>query len=178
MSFSPSERYLVRRDGTDYGPYDGATLARYVAEGSIEGEDLVRAESATKWTTVGELLEDRPNAGPGPAPAPVPSPVPTPARPASPPTAPQPIVLGLPAVSYVGGVLVTVFCCQLTGAIALVYAGLANTAAARGDAAEYARQKTQATVWLWVSVGIGLFFFCLYGVAQFWIASLAGGLSP
>lgn len=170
MDLSPNARYVVRRDGKDYGPYDGATLSRYIAEGSVDGDDLVRLESDTKWSTVGEILP----VGGSPLP-PVP---PGRGRPASPPVLPMPQAAGLPPVSYVGGVLVTIFCCQITGAIALVFAGLANTAAARGDAAEYASNRTQSLVWMWVSVGIGLLGCVAYGLVQVFVASAMQGMGP
>lgn len=172
MDFSPTARYLVRRDGNDYGPYDGATLSRYVAEGSIDGDDLVRLESDAAWTTVGELIPS--TAKPPPVP-PIP---PGPGRPAAPPVQPVPVTSGLPPVSYVGGVLVTIFCCQITGALALVYAGLANTAAARGDADAYASNKSQATVWLLASVAMGLVLCCGFGILQWSFASALQGLGP
>lgn len=158
MDLSPTARYVIRRDGKDYGPYDGATLSRYVAEGSIDADDLVRLESGSTWSTVGELMPA--TAKPPPVP-------PVPPGPAAPPVVPVATAPGLPAVSYVGGVLVTIFCCQVTGAIALVYAGLANTAAARGDAAEYASNRSQATLWLWISVAIGLLF-CFCSGSGYW----------
>lgn len=167
MDLSPTARFVVRRDGKDYGPYDGATLSRYVAEGSIDADDLVRLESGSTWSTVGELMPA--TAKPPPVP-------PVPPGPAAPPVVPVATAPGLPAVSYVGGVLVTIFCCQVTGAIALVYAGLANTAAARGDAAEYASSRSQATVWLWVSVAMGIVLCCGYGVVQWSLASAMQGL--
>jgi hypothetical protein len=172
MAVSPNDRYLIRRDGTDYGPYDGATLSRYVAEGSIDGDDLVRPESDATWTTIAELMPA--TAKPPPVP-PVP---PGPGRPAAPPVQPVPVTSGLPPVSYVGGVLVTIFCCQITGAIALVFAGLANTAAARGDAVEYASNKSQATAWLWVSVAVGLVVCIGYGVLHFTMAAAIRGAGP
>lgn len=169
MDLSPNARYIVRRDGKDYGPYDGATLSQYIAQRSIDANDLVRLESDSKWSTVGELGQ-----GPG---SPPPGP-PARGRPASPPVVPMPQVPGLAPVSYVGGVLVTIFCCQVTGAIALVFAGLANTAAARGDAADYASNRTQSLIWLWVSVGIGLLGCVVYGLLQVFVASAMEGMGP
>ncbi len=171
MDLSPNARYVIRRDGKDYGPYDGATLSRYVAEGSIDGDDLVRPESGTTWTTVGELM-------PSTAPPPVPPYPPVPGGPSAPPTFPATPSTGLPAVSYVGGVLVTIFCCQVTGAIALVFAGLANTAAARGDAAGYASNRSQATAWIWVSVAVGLVVCIGYAFVQWVMAAAIRGGGP
>ena len=88
----------------------------------------------------------------------------------------MPVAPGLPPVSYVGGVLMTIFCCQITGAIALVFAGLANTAAARGDAAGYASNRTQSLAWLWASVGIGLLGCVAYLLVQAFLASIMKGL--
>lgn len=170
MELSPNARYVIRRDGTDYGPYDGATLSRYVAEGSIDGDDLVRPESSTSWTTVGELMPSTAK------PPPVPPYPPVPGGPSVPPVYPVRPSTALPAVSYVGGVLVTIFCCQVTGAIALVFAGLANTAAARGDAAEYASNRSRSLIWLWVSVGIGLLGCVAYTLLQAFLASAMQGL--
>jgi hypothetical protein len=169
MAILPNERYLVRRDGKDYGPYDGATLSRYLAEGSIDGDDLVRTESGTAWSTIAELTDGEPRATGLP---------PVPGRPIAPPVNPMPVAPGLPPVSYVGGVLVTIFCCQVTGAIALVYAGLANTAAARGDVSGYASNKSQATVWLWVSVAAGLILCIGYAFLQFTMAAALRGAGP
>jgi hypothetical protein len=168
MSLLPNERYLIRRDGKDYGPYDAATLSRYVADGSIDGDDLVRTESGTSWSTVAELMADEPRPS---------GPPPVPGRPTAPPMSPVPVAPGLPAVSYVGPVLVTIFCCQVTGAIALVFAGLANTAAARGDAAEHASNRTQATVWLWISVGLGLVVCAGYLLLQAFLGSALRSMS-
>jgi hypothetical protein len=168
MAILPNERYLVRRDGKDYGPYDGATLSRYVSEASIDGDDLVRTESGSTWSTVAELMDGAPRPS---------GPPPVPGRPSAPPVQPMPAAPGLPAVSYVGPVLVTIFCCQVTGAIALVFAGLANTAAARGDAAEHASNRTQATVWLWVSVGLGLVLCAGYFFLQAFLAAAMSSMN-
>jgi Interferon-induced transmembrane protein len=53
-------------------------------------------------------------------------------------------------------ILVTLFCCQIGGIIAIIYAAGANSSKARGDYRRAAEQARTAKTWVFVSLGVGL----------------------
>ena len=52
--------YQVQRDGQFYGPYTRPDLDQYLASGHILLTDRVKAEDATEWTTVGQMMGSAP----------------------------------------------------------------------------------------------------------------------
>jgi len=48
--------YHISRDGQNYGPYTLEDLQRYVASGNVLLTDMARAEDATEWVPVSQLL--------------------------------------------------------------------------------------------------------------------------
>lgn len=62
----------------------------------------------------------------------------------------------LPKISYVGPILVTVFCCLIGGIASLVYTANANTAMATGDVRAYEKAKKNRDGWIVASVIIGV----------------------
>lgn len=87
--------------------------------------------------------------------APMPPPPPTNLEASGPPRAPVPLAAlsgSVPHTGIVGPILVTVFCCQLTGVISLVYTLKANTLRLEARWPEARSARTAALVWMWVSV--------------------------
>lgn len=64
-------KYYIQRQLNEYGPYTLADLQRYVAQGSIQLNDLTRSEGMTDWVPVSQVIGNIP----APQPAPV---IPTP----------------------------------------------------------------------------------------------------
>jgi len=48
--------YHISRDGQNYGPYTLEDVQRYVASGNVLLTDMARAEDATEWVPVSQLL--------------------------------------------------------------------------------------------------------------------------
>lgn len=48
--------YHITRDGQNYGPYTLEDLQRYVASGNVLLTDMARAEDATEWVPVAQIL--------------------------------------------------------------------------------------------------------------------------
>lgn len=57
-------QYFIKRDLSEFGPYTLSDLQRYIASGNILLTDLARAQDATEWVPVSQLV------GTIPAPAP------------------------------------------------------------------------------------------------------------
>jgi hypothetical protein len=69
-----------------------------------------------------------------------------------------------PTSVLVWSILATVFCCQLTGIVAIVFAALAMSADGAGNRALASRHAATAKTWAWVSFGLGLAFIGIYVV--------------
>ena len=69
----------------------------------------------------------------------------------------------------VGAILTTLFCCQITGIVAIVYASQVNTKLAQGDVAGAQEASRTASTWIIVSVITGfviLFLNVIIGVSS------------
>ena len=64
----------------------------------------------------------------------------------------------------VGAILTTIFCCQIGGIVAIIYAAQVNTKLARGDVEGARAASKTASTWITVNVVIGLLFCVLYFV--------------
>ena len=64
-------KYYIQRQLNEYGPYTLADLQRYVAQGSIQLNDLTRSEGMTDWVPVSQVIGNIPAPQP---PAPVQAP--------------------------------------------------------------------------------------------------------
>ena len=71
----------------------------------------------------------------------------------------------------VWSILVTIFCCQLTGIPAIVFSAIAMNQNSSGDYAAARRSAKTAAIWCWVSFGLGMLFILPYlffiGIAAF-----------
>lgn len=74
----------------------------------------------------------------------------------------------------VWSILATVFCCQITGIVAIVFAALAMSAIGERNYVRAQRQIQTAKTWAWISFGLGLVAALIYGVIGFMNAS--GGI--
>jgi len=86
---------------------------------------------------------------------------------------------GAPAKTYlVEAILVTLFCCQIPGIVAIVYAAVAmgNNSGEKYAAAHDAAGK--AKTWVWVSVGAGLVVFLVYFLLGLYGAMASAGTTP
>jgi len=78
------------------------------------------------------------------------------------------------SASYVGPILVTIFCCLIGGIIALVYTGQANSKAAAGDIAGANRDKSTARLWVIISLFSSIGVLILYALVVIF-ARVVGG---
>lgn len=73
--------------------------------------------------------------------------------------------LGTPAPTHlVFSILVTLFCCQIFGIVAIVYSAIATGKNSAGDYAGARQAAGTAKVWNWVGFGIGFIFIMLYAL--------------
>lgn len=73
----------------------------------------------------------------------------------------------------VPAILVTMFCCQPFGIVAIVYAALASSKAASGDYAGAMNCSRSAEKWCWLAFWLGLIPMVLYAI--FIAAGIASG---
>jgi hypothetical protein len=70
---------------------------------------------------------------------------------------------GAPATTYlVQSILVTLFCCQPFGVVAIVFAAMTMGKNSSGDFAAAERTSGLAKMWCWIGFGVGLAFILLY----------------
>ena len=62
-----------------------------------------------------------------------------------------------PANYLVWAILTTIFCCQITGIVSIVYAAQVNSKWAAGDYSGAQAYSKNAKMWAWIGFGIGLF---------------------
>ena len=65
----------------------------------------------------------------------------------------------------VGAILTTLFCCQIGGIVAIIYAAQVNTKLARGDIEGARAASKTASIWVAVNICIGI----LIGIVYFFI---------
>ena len=107
---------------------------------------------------------------------------PPPATPMGSPFASQGSSLGAsaggPSPTYlVQSILVTIFCCQVFGIVAIVFAAMASGKNSSGDYAEAADLAAKAKTWCWVGFGLGLLVYGVTLVLGF-VGALAGPGGP
>ncbi len=136
-------RYVLSGpSGAVEGPFDEEVVRGWVAAKQIRGDTQACREGEQAWRPLSAILEL------------------VPPDTALPPAPPAMETAG--RVSFVGPILVTVFCCVIAGIVSIVYAAQANTAAAGGNLEAAVRYRHHAQVWMWVSFGVGLVFSVLY----------------
>lgn len=84
---------------------------------------------------------------------------------------------GTSAQTYlVPSILVTIFCCQIFGIVAIVFAAIATGKNSSGDYAGAAKAGSQAKMWCLIGFGIGLLFWIVYAVLMMLgvVAGIAG----
>lgn len=52
-----SSKWMIMRDGQEYGPYAEEELLNYIEKGQITSQDLAKKEGTTKWQKVTEIQE-------------------------------------------------------------------------------------------------------------------------
>lgn len=98
--------------------------------------------------------QNNPQAGPGGAPT-----APPPQGYGAPP--PQ----GSPSPTYlVPSILVTIFCCQILGIVAIVFSAIAMSKNSSGEYQEAAKAANTAKLWCWIGFGVGFVFIIGYSL--------------
>ncbi len=59
-----------------------------------------------------------------------------------------------PANYLVWAILSTIFCCQISGIVSIIYAAMVNSKWQAGDREGAQKASKNAKIWIWVSVGI------------------------
>ena len=81
---------------------------------------------------------------------------------------------GVPTPTYlVPSILVTLFCCQIFGIVAIVYSAIAMGKNSSGDYAEAAKAANTAKMWCWIGFGIGMVFVLIYAALAV-VGAMAG----
>ena len=65
-----------------------------------------------------------------------------------------------------GSILVTLFCCQIFGIIAIVYAAQVNSKLRIGDIQGATDSSNKAKMWMWWCFGIGLIVNIIVAISQ------------
>jgi hypothetical protein len=73
----------------------------------------------------------------------------------------------------VESILVTIFCCQPLGIVAIVFSALAMSANGKGDYADAWEKSKKAKMFIWIGFGVGLAVGLAYGALML----LGGGLA-
>ena len=79
----------------------------------------------------------------------------------------------------VGAILTTIFCCQIGGIIAIVYAAQVNSKLARGDIAGAKSASATAKGWIVANIVIGILlalFLCLNGFVEGFVEGYTGAM--
>jgi hypothetical protein len=153
---SGTRYWLAEPGGEPQGPFELAAITAMQREGRLTAHSQVCADGSTMWLPVHQVT--------GAAPQPL--------HPSAAPSLPGADGSGAsrwePA-SYVGPILVTIFCCLVGGIISLVYTGQANAKGAAGDIVGADRAKSSARLWLYISLLSSL------GVGLLWLIVVAMG---
>ncbi len=138
-----ADRFFLSGPGGEVeGPFDEEVVRGWVAAKQIRSDTQACREGDQTWRPLSAIPELVPSGA------------------ALPPAPPATETAG--RVSFVGPILVTVFCCVIGGVVSMVYAAQANTAAAGGNLEAAVRYRHNAQVWMWVTFGLGLVGSVLY----------------
>lgn len=87
---------------------------------------------------------------------------------------------GAPTQTYlVPAILVTIFCCQIFGIVAIVYAAIAMGKNSAGQYQEAAQAAKSAKMWCWLGFGIGFIIVGAYMVLMMiGVFASAAGTTP
>jgi Interferon-induced transmembrane protein/zinc-ribbon domain len=84
-----------------------------------------------------------------------------------------------PAATYlVPSILVTLFCCQIFGIVAIVYSAIAMGKNSSGDYQGAEKAAGTAKMWCWLGFGIGLVVMLLYAALMIAGAAASSGSYP
>jgi interferon-induced transmembrane protein/zinc ribbon protein len=75
----------------------------------------------------------------------------------------------------VQAILVTIFCCQPFGIVAIVYAAQVDGRAAGGDYEGATRASNSAKMWCWIAFGLGFAVMLIYGLIMIGVALKGDG---
>ncbi len=169
-------KYRVGRNGREIGSWTLEELVSLHQRGELLGTDFVWCPGMPAWKTLAEILPastPQPDAPVSPAlpdlpalpdVAPLPgspsaapasagtSPLHAPGAPRHATTPPPP----KPSNNLIWAVLVTFFCCQILGIVAIVFAAQVDSKYNAGDYEGAASMARQAKIWCWVAFGCGL----------------------
>ncbi|MFG0315171.1 MAG: CD225/dispanin family protein [Phycisphaerales bacterium] len=72
---------------------------------------------------------------------------------------------GTPSPTYlVPSILVTIFCCQILGIVAIVFSAIAMSKNSSGEYQEAAKAANTAKLWCWIGFGVGFVFIIGYSL--------------
>lgn len=81
---------------------------------------------------------------------------------------------GSPPPTYlVPAILVTIFCCQIFGIVAIVYSAIAMGKNSSNDYSGAMEAAKKSKMWCWIGFGVGLVIIILY-VGLMFLGALAG----
>ncbi len=156
--------WFYAKKGKREGPVSGATLKSMIVSGEIASTDLVWREGMADWRPAAEI-NDFESAGvvestgivapPGGSQIPqggVPQPGQVPGAP----------VAHAPIPNYLVPAIVSIFCCQPFGIVAIIFAAKVDGLVARGDIVGAMDASKKAKTWMWVAYGSGLGIWVLY----------------
>ncbi len=75
-------------------------------------------------------------------------------------------------------IIVTLFCCQPAGIVAIVYSAIAMGKNSSGDYAEAAKAAKTASLWGWIGFGLGITVWVIYGVFMLLMLAATAAGSP
>jgi hypothetical protein len=140
-------KYSLSRNGQIIGSYTLDELRAHLQTGNVLPSDHVLPEGGSQWVTVAQVL-------PGVSGASV-----APGAPPPPPSVPE-----KPKNYLVQSILVTLFCCLPFGVVAIVYSAQVDSKYRAGDYAGALHASKRASMWGWISFGIGIVVGVCYGI--------------
>lgn len=146
-------KYSISRNGQVIGSYSEEEIRGYIQQGRIIGSDYALPEGGQQWIPVSQLSFSAP----------------APAAPGAPPP-PSASAAGMgsnrtkPNSYMVQSILVTLFCCLPLGIAAIVYAAQVDSKYNAGDYTGAQDASKKASMFSWISFGIGLVGVLGYGV--------------
>lgn len=160
--------WYYARNNQQQGPVAVQLLQDMARSGQLQPTDLVWQQGMPNWIPASQVPQFF--AAP-PAPA-YTAPVQQARYGGYYPPQPQPYAMEVPATYLAQAILVTLFCCQPFGIVAIVYAAQVNSKLTAGDHAGAADSSAKAKMWCWVAFGLGLainggvFLLALLGAAM------------
>ena len=102
----------------------------------------------------------------------------------APPASPPPMgysaaTQGSPSPTYlVPSILVTIFCCQILGIVAIVFSAIAMSKNSSGEYEEAAKAASTAKMWCWIGFGIGFVIIIGYAILTVLVGAAGVASNP